>query len=89
MIVDDSMKFCNLLAQMIKEANLLKVELKFNMEEQVMNVESVCTKIFKEMIEDTNSEIELTETICKIEELIEDLIEKIDKNMSKESVANV
>jgi hypothetical protein len=74
---------------MIKEANLLKVELKFNMEEQVMNVESVCTKIFKEMIEDTNSEIELTETICKIEELIEDLIEKIDKNMSKESVANV
>jgi hypothetical protein len=74
---------------MIKEANLLKVELKFNMEEQVMNVESVCTKIFKEMIEDTNSEIELAETICKIEELIEDLIEKIDKNMSKESVANV
>jgi hypothetical protein len=74
---------------MIKEANLLKVELKFNMEEQVMNVESVYTKIFKEMIEDTNSEIELTETICKIEELIEDLIEKIDKNMSKESVANV
>lgn len=74
---------------MIKEANLLKVELKFNMEEQVMNVESVCTKIFKEMIEDTNSEIELTETICKIEELIEDLIEKIDKNMSKESVENV
>jgi hypothetical protein len=74
---------------MIKEANLLKVELKFNMEEQVMNVESVCAKIFKEMIEDTNSEIELTETICKIEELIEGLIEKIDKNMSKESVANV
>lgn len=74
---------------MIKEANLLKVELKFNMEEQVMNVESVCTKIFKEMIEDTNSEIELAETICKIEELIEGLIEKIDKNMSKESVANV
>ena len=74
---------------MTKEANLLKVELKFNMEEQVMNVESVCTKIFKEMIEDTNSEIELAETICKIEELIEDLIEKIDKNMSKESVANV
>ena len=74
---------------MIKEASLLKVELKFNMEEQVMNVESVCTKIFKEMIEDTNSEIELTETICKIEELIEGLIEKIDKNMSKESVANV
>lgn len=74
---------------MIKEASLLNVELKFNMEEQVMNVESVCTKIFKEMIEDTNSEIELTETICKIEELIEDLIEKIDKNMSKESVANV
>lgn len=77
------------MSNMIKEANLLKVELKFNMEEQVMNVESVCTKIFKEMIEDTNSEIELTETICKIEELIEDLIEKIDKNMSKESVANV
>lgn len=74
---------------MVKEANLLKVELKFNMEEQVMNVESVCTKIFKEMIEDTNSEIELAETICKIEELIEDLMKKIDENMSKESVENV
>lgn len=74
---------------MIKEASLLKVELKFNMEEQVMNVESVCTKIFKEMIEDTNSEIELARTICKIEELIEDLIKEIDKNMSKESVENV
>ena len=74
---------------MIKEANLLKVELKFNIEEQVMNVESVCTEIFKGMIEDTNSEIELARTICKIEELIEDLIKEIDKNMSKESVENV
>lgn len=74
---------------MIKEANLLKIELKFNTEKEVMNVESVCTEIFKGMIEDTNSEIELTRTICKIEELIEDLIKEIDKNMSKESVENV
>ena len=77
------------MSKMIKEANLLKVELKFNTEKEVMNVESVCTEIFKEMIEDTNSEIELAETICKIEELIEDLMKKIDENMSKESVENV
>lgn len=74
---------------MIKEANLLKVELKFNMEKEAMSVESVCTEIFKGMIEDSNSEIELAKTICKIEELIEDLIKEIDKNMSKESVENV
>lgn len=74
---------------MIKEANLLKIELKFNTEKEVMNVESVCTEIFKGMIEDTNSEIELARTIYKIEELIEDLIKEIDKNMSKESVENV
>lgn len=74
---------------MIKEANLLKIELKFNTEKEAMNVESVCTEIFKGMIEDTNSEIELARTICKIEELIEDLIKEIDKNMSKESIENV
>lgn len=74
---------------MTKEVNLLKIELKFNMEKEAMNVESVCTEIFKGMIEDTNSEIELARTICKIEELIEDLIKEIDKNMSKESVENV
>ena len=74
---------------MTKEANLLKIELKFNMEKEAMSVESVCTEIFKEMIEDTNSEIELARTICKIEELIEDLIKEVDKNMSKESVENV
>lgn len=74
---------------MIKEANLLKIELKFNVEEEVMNVESVCTEIFKEMIEDTNSEIELARTICKIEELLENLIKEVDENMQKESVKNV
>lgn len=74
---------------MTKEVNLLKIELKFNMEKEAMSVESVCTEIFKGMIEDTNSEIELARTIYKIEELIEDLIKEIDKNMSKESVENV
>lgn len=74
---------------MTKEANLLKIELKFNMEKEAMSVESVCTEIFKGMIEDSNSEIELARTIYKIEELIEDLIKEIDKNMSKESVENV
>ncbi len=74
---------------MIKEVNLLKLELKFNAEKEVMNVESVCTEIFKGMIEDSNSEIELAKTICKIEELLEDLIKEVEKNMSKESVENV
>ena len=74
---------------MIKEANLLKIELKFNVEEEVMNVESICTEIFKEMIEDANSEIELARTICKIEELLENLIKEVDENMQKESVKNV
>ena len=74
---------------MTKEANLLKIELKFNAEEEVMNVESVCTEIFKKMIEDANSEIELARTICKIEELLENLIKEVDENMQKESVKNV
>lgn len=74
---------------MIKEANLLKIELKFNAERQVMNVESVCTEIFKEIIEDTNSEIELAKTLCKIEELLEDLMNEVDKNMSEEEITNV
>ena len=66
---------------MIKEVNLLKIELKFDIEREVMSVESIYTKILKDMVDETNLEVELAETLCKIEELLENLMNKLDKNI--------
>ncbi len=66
---------------MIKKVNLLKIELNFDIEREVMNVESNYTKILKDIVDETNSEAELEEILCKIEELLENLMNEIDKNM--------
>lgn len=66
---------------MIKEVNLLKIELKFDIEREAMNVESICDKILKDIVDETNSEVELAETLCKIEELLENLMNELDKNI--------
>lgn len=74
---------------MIKEVNLLKIELKFDIEREAMSVESIYTKILKDLVDETNSEVELAETLCKIEELLENLMNKLDKNIPEEEVENV
>lgn len=66
---------------MIKEVNLLKIELKYDIEREVMNVESTYTKILKDMVDETNLEVELAETLCKIEELLGNLMNELDKNI--------
>ena len=66
---------------MIKKVNLLKIELKYDIEREVMNVKSTYTKILKDIVDETNLEVELAETLCKIEELLENLMNKLDKNI--------
>ena len=66
---------------MIKKVNLLKIELKYDIEREVMNVKSTYTKILKDIVDETNLEVELAETLCKIEELLENLMNELDKNI--------
>lgn len=68
---------------MIKEAKLLKVEVAFNMEEKSIEVEAMCTDLFKSMIETTDTELKLLTTMTKIENAIEDLMSTINDKMGE------
>lgn len=68
---------------MIKEAKLLKVEVAFNMEEESIEVEAMCTDLFKSMIETTDTELKLLTTMTKIENAIEDLMSTINDKMGE------
>lgn len=63
-------------------AKLLKVELTCDTENEGIGVETVCTQIFKELIEDTETQIEVAKAVEKIEDAIEELISQINNKIS-------
>lgn len=63
-------------------AKLLKVELTCDTENEGIGVETVCTQIFKELIEDTETQIEVAKAVKKIEDAIKELIESINDKIS-------
>lgn len=65
-------------------AKLLKVELTCDTENEGIGVETVCTQIFKELVEDTETQIEVEKAVKKIEDAIGELIESINDKLSKE-----
>lgn len=64
-------------------AKLLKVELTCDTENEGIGVETVCTQIFKELVEDTETQIEVEKAVKKIEDAIRELIESINDKLSK------
>ena len=65
-------------------AKLLKVELTYDTENEGIGVETVCTQLFKELVEDTETQIEVAKAVKKIEDAIEELIESINDKLGKE-----
>ena len=63
---------------MKKKANLLKIEVVFDMKKEDIVIDSMCTDLFKSMIEETNLEEETIITVRKIENIIEELISQIN-----------
>ena len=65
-------------------AKLLKVELTCDTENEGIGVETVCTQIFKDLVEDTETQIEVAKAVKKIEDAIEELIESMNDKLGKE-----
>lgn len=65
-------------------AKLLKVELTCDTENEGIGVETVCTQIFKELVEDTETQIEVEKAVKKIEDAIEELIKSINDKIKEE-----
>ena len=63
---------------------MLKVELTCDTENEGIGVETVCTQIFKELIEDTETQIEVAKAVEKIEDAIEELIKSINDKIKEE-----
>ena len=66
---------------MKKKANLLKIEVAFDMKKEDIVIDSMCTDLFKSMIEETNLEEEMITTVSTIEDMIEELFSKINDNI--------
>lgn len=65
-------------------AKLLKVELTYDTENEGIGVETVCTQLFKELVEDTETQIEVAKAVEKIEDAIEELIKSINDKIKEE-----
>lgn len=65
-------------------AKLLKVELTYDTKNEGIGVETVCTQLFKELVEDTETQIEVAKAVKKIEDAIEELIESMNDKLGKE-----
>lgn len=65
-------------------AKLLKVELTYDAENEGIGVETVCTQLFKELVEDTETQIEVAQAVEKIENAIDELMSKINDKLGKE-----
>ena len=65
-------------------AKLLKVELTYDTENEGIGVETVCTQLFKELVEDSETQIEVAKAVKKIEDAIEELIESMNDKLCKE-----
>ena len=65
-------------------AKLLKVELTYDTENEGIGLETVCTQLFKELVEDSETQIEVAKAVKKIEDAIGELIESINDKLGKE-----
>lgn len=65
-------------------AKLLKVELTYDTKNEGIGLETVCTQLFKELVEDTETQIEVAKAVEKIEDAIEELIESMNDKLGKE-----
>ena len=65
-------------------AKLLKVELTYDTENEGIGLETVCTQLFKELVEDSETQIEVAKAVEKIEDAIEELISQINDKLCKE-----
>ena len=65
-------------------AKLLKVELTYDTKNEGIGLETVCTQLFKELVEDTETQIEVAKAVEKIEDAIEELIKSINDKLGKE-----
>ena len=65
-------------------AKLLKIEMLFDAEKEEIEINASCTQMLKDLIEETNSEREIIETLTEIEVKLHELMSKIDNKMEEE-----
>ena len=65
-------------------AKLLKIEMVFDAEKEEIEINASCTQMLKDLIEETNSEREITETLIEIEVKLHELMSIIDGKMEEE-----
>ena len=65
-------------------AKLLKIEMVFDAEKEEIEINASCTQMLKDLIEETNSEREVIETLTEIEVKLQELMSKIDDKMEEE-----
>lgn len=65
-------------------AKLLKIEMVFDAEKEEIEINASCTQMLKDLIEETNSEREMVETLTEIEVKLHELMSKIDNKMEEE-----
>lgn len=68
----------------MKKAGLLKIEMVFDAEKEEIEINASCTQMLKDLIEETNSEKEMIETLTEIEVKLHELMSKIDNKMEEE-----
>lgn len=68
----------------MKKAGLLKIEMVFDAEKEEIEINASCTQMLKDLIEETNSEREMIETLTEIEVKLQELMSKIDNKMEEE-----
>lgn len=68
----------------MKKAGLLKIEMVFDAEKEEIEINASCTQMLKDLIEETNSEREMIETLTEIEVKLHELMSKIDNKMEEE-----
>ena len=64
-------------------AKLLKVEMVFDAEKEEIEINASCTQMLKDLIEETNSEREIIETLTEIEVKLHELMSIIDDKMEE------
>ena len=64
-------------------AKLLKIEMVFDAEKEEIEINASCTQMLKDLIEETNSEREVIETLTEIEVKLQELMSIIDDKMEE------
>lgn len=67
----------------MKIAKLLKIEMVFDAEKEEIEINASCTQMLKDLIEETNSEREMIETLTEIEVKLHELMSIIDDKMEE------